>query len=915
MALVVKDRVKETTSTTGTGTLTLGGAVTGFQTFTSVLSNSDTTYYAIFESSTGQFEVGLGTFTSSGTTLARTTVLESSNSGNAINLTAGAADVFITQPAEKSVYLDSSGHIAAADGRNVTNVAASTATTAATVTTAAQPNITSLGTLTTLTVDDITINGSTISDGGDLTVDVGGAITLDADSGYIDFADGGTTIGRIENSSSDFKFEARVQDKDILFVGNDGGSGITALQLDMADAGTAIFNHDIKLGDNSKALFGASSDLEVYHNGTNSVIYDNGTGNLQLVSGGASVDIIKAGGENMATFATDGAATLYYDNSAKLATTSTGISINGDNYISMQENHFINRRFEMDAADNASPVYILLCLNAGSNDVNGTITMDRTSALKHACSWNMIVSSGSSTTPIGSLMGHGVAHAGQPSARLVTLTYSSVSYVALELTNPDAYHETTGAYFNGRIVNSGSNTLTPKIASAVTSVSALAQGNSKAVIGNTLSVGDITISGSTISDAADLTIDVGGVMSLDANGGNIRFKNNGTQFGTVYQSSSNLVFQSDTSDGDIVISGNDGGSYINALTLDMSDAGTATFNHDIKLAPSGGDVFIYYNGAKWLSTPSNALYLSLGDSGGNPWSGNTGTRLMFGSADTSAIDGYYIGTNLENYGGNYNKLDIDYATGIRLKANKTYGGTRFYDAHNDALLLSVGAGNTDVEVANNLIIPSNLQHAGDNDTMLQFSDANTIRLVAGNTETFKTTSSAVTISVDTDINGDLNAVDNIYLADRIYHEGDTNTYVGFNSADAISLHAGGWSTLSVHPYYLSCQGSIYNYYAYFDESSQLTGTTPTINAANSGVFYITLSGNTTFTFTNTSSGWGVGFILYLTGNGSTVTWPGTVDWAGGTAPDAPANGETDVLVFTTRDGSNWFGALAIDAAG
>jgi hypothetical protein len=132
MALVVKDRVKETTSTTGTGTLTLGGAVTGFQTFTSVLSNSDTTYYAIFESSTGQFEVGLGTFTSSGTTLARTTILESSNSGNAINLTAGSADVFITQPAEKAVYLDASGHIAAADGRNVTNVAASTAATLAT---------------------------------------------------------------------------------------------------------------------------------------------------------------------------------------------------------------------------------------------------------------------------------------------------------------------------------------------------------------------------------------------------------------------------------------------------------------------------------------------------------------------------------------------------------------------------------------------------------------------------------------------------------------------------------------------------------------------------------------------------------------------------------------------------------------
>ncbi len=111
MALVVKDRVKETSSTTGTGTLTLGGALAGFQTFTSVLSDGDTTYYTIFESSTGEFEVGLGTFTASGTTLARTTILESSNSGNAINLTAGSAEVFISQPAEKSVTFDANGDV------------------------------------------------------------------------------------------------------------------------------------------------------------------------------------------------------------------------------------------------------------------------------------------------------------------------------------------------------------------------------------------------------------------------------------------------------------------------------------------------------------------------------------------------------------------------------------------------------------------------------------------------------------------------------------------------------------------------------------------------------------------------------------------------------------------------------------
>ena len=111
MALVVKDRVKETTATTGTGTLTLAGAVTGFQSFSSALSDGDTTYYAIFESSTGEWEVGLGTFTASGTTLARTTVLASSNTGSAVNLTAGSAEVFITQPAGKAAYFDGSGDL------------------------------------------------------------------------------------------------------------------------------------------------------------------------------------------------------------------------------------------------------------------------------------------------------------------------------------------------------------------------------------------------------------------------------------------------------------------------------------------------------------------------------------------------------------------------------------------------------------------------------------------------------------------------------------------------------------------------------------------------------------------------------------------------------------------------------------
>jgi len=101
MALVLKDRVKETTTTTGTGTVTLAGAVTGFQSF-SAIGNTNTTYYCI--AGTSQWEVGIGTYTSSGTTLSRDTILESSNSGSAVNFSAGTKDVFVVYPAEKSVY-------------------------------------------------------------------------------------------------------------------------------------------------------------------------------------------------------------------------------------------------------------------------------------------------------------------------------------------------------------------------------------------------------------------------------------------------------------------------------------------------------------------------------------------------------------------------------------------------------------------------------------------------------------------------------------------------------------------------------------------------------------------------------------------------------------------------------------------
>jgi hypothetical protein len=105
MALVLADRVKETTSTTGTGTVTLLGASTGFQSFAAV-GNANVTYYTIAGQGTSEWEVGIGTYTSSGTTLSRTTVLASSNSGSLVNFSAGTKDVFVTYPAGKAVFGD-----------------------------------------------------------------------------------------------------------------------------------------------------------------------------------------------------------------------------------------------------------------------------------------------------------------------------------------------------------------------------------------------------------------------------------------------------------------------------------------------------------------------------------------------------------------------------------------------------------------------------------------------------------------------------------------------------------------------------------------------------------------------------------------------------------------------------------------
>ena len=156
MAFVLADRVQETTTTTGTGTVTLAGAVSGYQSFAAV-GNGNTTYYTIAAQTGTEWEVGIGTYTSSGTTLSRTTVLSSSNSGSLVNFSAGTKNVFVDYPAGKAVYIDTTNSAAAPQLIASNGLVVNSATVSASYTVASGYNAMSVGPITVASGQSVTV--------------------------------------------------------------------------------------------------------------------------------------------------------------------------------------------------------------------------------------------------------------------------------------------------------------------------------------------------------------------------------------------------------------------------------------------------------------------------------------------------------------------------------------------------------------------------------------------------------------------------------------------------------------------------------------------------------------------------------------------------------------------------------------
>jgi len=267
MALIVNDRVKETTTTTGTGDITFAGATTGFETFAAGIGNSNTTYYCITLPGSAEFEVGLGTLSADSSTMARTTIISSSNSDSAVNFSAGTKDVFCTLPASKAIIKDANGALAST-----------------------------------------TMSGALDLNGNELVLDADGdtSITADTDD-QIDIKIANVDVANLTTANSgDLVIKTAVSDKDFAIKGNDGGSEITALSLDMSAAGAATFNDDVVVG----------SKLKMPTN----------TANKILVADGTSFEEVDLSGD--ATIASGGAMTLA--NSGVTAASYTNASVTVD---------------------------------------------------------------------------------------------------------------------------------------------------------------------------------------------------------------------------------------------------------------------------------------------------------------------------------------------------------------------------------------------------------------------------------------------------------------------------------------------------------------------------------------------------------------------------------------------------------
>jgi hypothetical protein len=299
MAFAVSDRVRETTATTGTGTLDLGGAVSGFKTFVSGIGDGNVTYYAIVHRTAAEFEIGIGTVTDASTdTLSRTTVLSSSNSNSAVTFSAGTKDVFCTQPASKAVFEDNNDDVTLPDDLILGSDSSVLKFGADSDTTLTHTDGTGLTLNSTnkLTFGDVASFVQQSSNGvlridGEATVDINAStavtisndLKLDSDSAVLGFgADNDITL-------------THAADTGLTLNGTFAATSVTANSGVVVDNIT-IDGTEIDLSSGSLTI-DVAADIILDADGANVTIKDGGTTTLDIVSNGATDVTLDAPGD------------------------------------------------------------------------------------------------------------------------------------------------------------------------------------------------------------------------------------------------------------------------------------------------------------------------------------------------------------------------------------------------------------------------------------------------------------------------------------------------------------------------------------------------------------------------------------------------------------------------------------------